>query len=180
MPYATMAMAAPNRETRLKREKGKASVRALHLSELSAAGEARARALAEAEKHLDRVARLLPDALSGGLSLSEIARVAGVSRQTLYELKARYSASDGDLRLAVLQSVAWMQPATAHEVAEHLGRDVGDVARMLSGFASEDLLDVAHRRMEDGDEIEFDLTAAGASTLDNWVCIEDLEPGEIP
>ena len=158
-------MTAPDRESRLKREKGKATVRALHLSELEAAGAARARALAEADKQLDRVARLLSDALSGGLSLSEIGRVAGVSRQTLDELRARYSDSDGDLRLAVLQSVAWMQPTTADEVAEHLGRDVGDVA---------------HRRMEDGDEIEFDLTAAGASTLDNWVFIEDLEPGEIP
>jgi hypothetical protein len=141
-------MTAPDRETRLKREKGKATVRALHLSELEAAGAARARAIAEADKQLDRVARLLPDALSGGLSLSEIGRVARVSRQTLYELRARYSDSDGDLRLAVLQSVAWMQPTTADEVAEQ--------------------------------EVEFDLTAAGVSTLDNWVFIEDLEPGEIP
>ncbi len=173
-------MASSDRHTRLKREKGKATVRALHLSELEAAGASRARALAEADKQLDRVARLLPDALSGGLSLSEIGRVAGVSRQTLYELRARYSDSDGDLRLAVLQSVAWMQPTTADEVAEHLGRDVGDVARTLSGFVSEDLLDVGHRRTEDGQEVEFDLTAAGASTLDNWVFIADLEPGEIP
>jgi len=164
----------------LKREKGKATVRALHLSELEAAGAARGQALAEADKQLDRVARLLPDALSGGLSLSEIGRVARVSRQTLYELRARYSDSDGDLRLAVLQSVAWMQPTTAVEVAEHLGRDVGDVAGTLSGFVSEELLDIGHRRTEDGDEVEFDLTAAGGSTLDNWVFLEELEPGEIP
>jgi hypothetical protein len=57
-------MAAIDREARLKREKGKATVRALHLSELEAAGAARARALAEADKQLDRVARLLPDALT--------------------------------------------------------------------------------------------------------------------
>lgn len=131
-------------------------------------------------RQLDRVARLLPDALSGGLSLSEIGRVAGVSRQTLHELRARYSDSEGDLRLAVLQSVAWMQPTTADEVAEHLGRDVGDVTGTLSDFVSEDLLDVGHRRTDDGEEVEFDLTVAGANTLDNWVFIEDLEPGEIP
>jgi chromosome segregation and condensation protein ScpB len=173
-------MPGADRETRLKREKGKASVRALHLSELEAAGAARARALAEADKQLDRVARLLPDALSGGLSLSEIGRVAGVSRQTLYELRARYSDLDGDLRLAVLQSVAWMQPVTVDELAEHLGRDAGDISRTLSGFVSDDFVDVGSRRTEDGEEVEFDLTAAGASTLDNWVFIEDLEPGEIP
>jgi len=159
-------MTASDREARLKREKGKATVRALHLSELAAAGEARARALAEADKQLDRVARLLPDALSGGLSLSEIARVAGVSRQTLYELRVRYPGSDGDLKLAVLQSVAWMQPTTAGEVADHFGRDSGDIARTLSGFVSDDLVDVASRRTEDGEDVEFDLTATGASTLD--------------
>jgi predicted transcriptional regulator len=112
--------------------------------------------------------------------LSEIARVAGVSRQTLYELRARYSDSDGDLRLAVLQSIAWMQPATAGEVAEHLGRDAGEIARTLSDFVSDDLVDVASRRTEDGEDVEFDLTATGSNTLDNWVFVEDLEPGEIP
>lgn len=173
-------MATNERATRLKREKGKATVRALHLSELEGAGSARARALAEADKQLDRVARLLPDALRGGLSLSEIGRVARVSRQTLYELRARYLDSDGDLRLAVLQSVAWMQPATVDELAEHLGRNAGDISRTLSEFVSDDLVDVASRRTEDGEVIEFDLTAAGASKLDNWIFLEDLEPGEIP
>jgi DNA-binding MarR family transcriptional regulator len=73
-----------------------------------------------------------------------------------------------------------MQPATADEIAKHLGRDSGDLSRTLSGFVSDDLVDVGSRRTEDGDEVEFDLTAAGASTLDNWVFMEDLEPGEIP
>lgn len=173
-------MPTSDRDARLKREKGKATIRALHLSELAAAGAARARALAEADRQLDRVARLLHDALIGGLSLSEIGRVAKVSRQTLYELRARYSDLDGDLRLAVLQSVAWMQPVTVDELAEHLGRDAGDISRTVSGFVSEDFVDVGSRRTEDGDEVEFDLTAAGASTLENWVFIEDLEPGEIP
>jgi DNA-binding MarR family transcriptional regulator len=112
--------------------------------------------------------------------LSEIGRVAGVSRQTLYELRARCSDLDGDLRLAVLQSVAWMQPVTVDELAEHLGRDAGDISRTLSGLVSEDFVDVGSRRTEDRDEVEFDLAAAGASTLDNWVFIEDLEPGKIP
>jgi len=173
-------MAHTDRAARLRREKGKATVRALHLSELEAAGRARARALAEADKQLDRVARLLPDAVGGGLSLSEIARVAGVSRQTLYELRARYSDSDGDLRLAVLQSVAWMQPATADEIANHLGRDAGDISRTLSDFVRKDLVDLGSRRTEDGEDVEFDLTLAGTSTLDNWIFLDDLEPGELP
>ena len=169
-----------DRQTRLKREKGKATVRALHLSELEAAGAARARALAEADKQLDRVARLLPDALSGGLSLSEIGRVAGVSRQTLYELRARYSDSDGDLRLAILQSVAWMQSVTVDELAKHLGRRHDDIVRTVDQFMREGLIDIWPRETEDGYVAEYDLTADGSHALEQWVFHEEREPGEIP
>lgn len=173
-------MAATDRRARLNREKGRALVRAVHLNALEAAGAARAEALAEADRQLDRVARLLPDALLGGLTLSEIARVAGVSRQTLYELRARYSDSDGDLRLAVLQSVAWMQPVTTDELAEHLGRDRGDIARTLKRLMSENFIDNEPRPTEDGAVAEYQLTPNGSHTLEHWVFLEEREPGEIP
>jgi DNA-binding MarR family transcriptional regulator len=173
-------MAPPDRETRLKRERGKALVRAVHLNALEDAGVARSNALAEADKHLDRVARLLPDALQAGLAMAEIARVAGVSRQTLYELRARYSDSDGDLRLAVLQSIAWMQPATADELVEHLGRDRDDIDRTLKQFMAEELVDLEPRETEDGYEAEYDLTPHGSHTLEHWVFHEEHEPGDVP
>ena len=173
-------MSATDRQERIKRERGKALVRALNLSALEAAGAARAQALAEAESHLDRVARLLPDALRGGLTLSEIARVAGVSRQTLYELRARYSDSDGDLRLAVLQSVAWMQSVTVDELAEHLGRAYDDVVGTINQFMGEGLIDIWPRQTEDGYVAEYDLTPDGSRTLEQWVFLEEHEPGEIP
>jgi transposase-like protein len=173
-------MTASGRATRVKREQGKALVRALNLSALEAAGAARAQALAEADRHLDRVARLLPDALRGGLTLSEIARVAGVSRQTLYELRARYSDSDGDLRLAVLQSVAWMQPVTADELAEHLVREHEDIVRLLDQFMREGVIDIWPRETEDGYVAEYDLTPDGSRTLEQWVFHEERKPGEIP
>jgi transposase-like protein len=173
-------MAASDRTRRFKREKGKALVRAVNLSALEAAGTARARALAEADSHLDEVARLLPDALRGGLTLSEIARVAGVSRQTLYDLRARYSDSDGDLRLAVLQSVAWMQSVTVDELAEHLGRGHDDIIRTLDQFMAEGLIEIWPRETEDGYVAEYDLTPDGSQTLEHWVFLEEREPGEIP
>ena len=84
-----------SREDTLRHEKGKALVRALHLSELVATSKAREVALHEAEAQFDRIARLLPDALKGGISMTEIARVTGISRPTLYELRARYGGSVG-------------------------------------------------------------------------------------
>src|SRR5687768_12447410 len=87
-------------------ERGRAAVRALHLDNLEKAGADRAAALRLVDEHLDRIAQMLPLALQAGISLSEISRVTGVSRPTLYELRGRYADSPGDLELAVLQSVA--------------------------------------------------------------------------
>ena len=51
-------------------------VRALYTSELTAIANVRRDALAVAEKQLDKLARLLPDALAAGLTLSEVSRLA--------------------------------------------------------------------------------------------------------
>src|SRR3954451_16932134 len=91
--------------SRAQLEKARALVRALHLTELENAGAARAAALAQADAELQRIAARLPDALDAGISLSEIARVTGISRPTLYELRGRQSDSPRDLTLALLQLI---------------------------------------------------------------------------
>ena len=62
-------------------------------AELRGLGERRRAALAEAQAVLERVEELLPEALHAGISLSEIARLSGVSRPTLYALKERSEAA---------------------------------------------------------------------------------------
>lgn len=76
------------REQRMLQEEGKSVVRTLHLSELQEAGEARLSALDRAAVQREVICALLPGALEAGLSLSQISRVTGVSRQTLYVWKA--------------------------------------------------------------------------------------------
>lgn len=103
----------------LRQEKGKALVRALHLSELETAGRARAVALHEADVQLDKIAHLMPLVLESGISITDIGRVTGVSRPTLYELRGRYGVTLGDLRFSLLQAVATRQPVTIQELKEH-------------------------------------------------------------
>ncbi len=45
---------------------------------------------------------------------------------------------------------------------------------------TDDLIDLEPRETEDGVEAEYELTANGSHTLEHWVFLEDLEPGEIP
>lgn len=150
-------------------ERGRALVRSLHLSELQAAGAARAVALHDADVQLDRVARLLPDALSGGLSLTEISRVTGVSRPTLYELRGRYSDAPGDLRLAVLQAIASRGTLTPDALYEVLGGHSPERERIVGDLQEQDIID-----FEFDDEAFYFLTSAGFALLEHWT-FEELE-----
>jgi hypothetical protein len=158
-----------NREEMLRDEKGKALVRALHLSELSLAGNARALALHEADQQLDRIARLLPDALQGGISITEIGRVTNVSRPTLYELRARYSGSVGDLRLAILQAIIAKHAVTVAALSERLGRPSKDISLVMDEFLKGDLL---HEDVEEVGPDEWEqrlyVTSHGLALLEHW------------
>ena len=145
-------------------------VRGLHLSELQAAGAARAVALHQADVELDRVARLLPDALQAGISLAEIARVAGVSRPTLYELRARYGGTVGDMRLAVLQALATHGALSPDEVAERVGGDDEERARVLADYVDKY---VEVWPDEDGNAA-YEITPNGLDLLEHWT-FQDLE-----
>jgi hypothetical protein len=172
-------MDAKERAERIRTEKGKALVRQLHLSELQAAGAARDLALHAAEEQLNRIAKLLPDALEGGLTLAEISRITNVSRPTLYELRARYGGTAGDLRLAVLQLLARQGPMWQQEVIDAIGgRD--EAGGMLVELFQQDLVDV-EPGIEDPDRNTgpaFELTGKGFETLENWTFALDEESRE--
>jgi hypothetical protein len=160
-------MEPKDRIVQVEQEQGKALVRTMHLTEIQAAGAARAAALHEAERQLDRVAKALPAALAAGLTVAEIARSAGVSRQTLYELKGRYG-TVGDLRLAVLQLLATRAPLTLEMLAGAAARRRADVEAVVH-----ELLESRDVRWigVDTDEGEVDglqLTEGGRLTLMAW------------
>ncbi len=143
-------------------------MRALHLGELERAGEARATALAEADAQLDRIARLLPDALQAGVSLSEIARAAGVSRPTLYELRARYGDSSGDLYLGVLQTVATNPGIAGGELRDRLKQSGDALKEPLASFVAQGC--IVEEVDEDGESpaLVYYLTAKGDAVLEEW------------
>lgn len=169
-------MTATDREEMFRRERGKALVRALHLGELQAAGAKRALALDAAEDQLDHIAKLLPDALQGGLTMTEISRVTGISRPTLYELKARYGDSVGDLRLAILQSLA-LKAGTTDEMAARLKRKSSEVGELIGGFVQEEWVGFDPIESEDGTELQYYLTLEGLKMLEHWQ-FEYEQPGE--
>jgi hypothetical protein len=177
-------MSAMDRQERLQRERGKALVRDLHETELRAAGAARALALHQAEQQLDRIARLMTDALKAGLTLAEISRLTNVSRPTLYELRGRYGEAVGDLRFAVLQAVATRAPIWMDELAEHLGHRE-EIAAVVKDLVREGLIDwdPSTQRLDDAGfpvalaEIgpALEMTASGFETLELWFDAEDAK-----
>lgn len=171
-------MAEHDRIDRIRQEQRRALVRGLHVSELEAAGNARKLALHEAEIQLDRIARLLPDALQGGLTLSEIARITDVSRPTLYQLRGRYGDA-GDLRLAVLQTVASNGEISFRELADLVGRDSKDTGAAAQQLIDEGLLNVDGVYDDEAGEAVAGvyLTPQGNAALENWDFAQDVIDG---
>jgi DNA-binding phage protein len=165
-------MTRSERMAEIRREQGKTLVRAMHLSELQAAGAARAVALNESEQQLDRIARVMPNALNAGISLAEIARNTGVSRQTLYELKPRYDPS-GSIRLAVLQTIATRQPISVHELAERLNRSFSDIEPVVESFVDGKLVDLATSTSSEDVSDYLYLTNVGSDCLADWWSEDD-------
>lgn len=158
-----------NRADILRQEKGKALVRALHLSELEAAGRARALALHEAEEQLAKIARLMPLALESGISITDIRRVTNVSRPTLYELRGRHGTSLGDLRFALLQAVATRQPVSVDELKEHFA-ERPEFDEVLHEFNEGRLIEyIVEPGPPDGEDMLVVLmTPDGYQTLEQW------------
>jgi len=161
-------MPSNSRDLHIRREKGQALVRALHLSELQAAGAARNLALYEADRQIDRIARLLPDALASGISLAEVARLTNVSRPTLYELRGRHSDDERDLTFAVLQTVAGRGPISTGGVAERLERPLADIKALVKHLMGEGLLDEDFNDDPDEPMVELFLTDKAFSLLEAW------------
>jgi hypothetical protein len=174
------AMSSTDRERRLTQARSSSVIKSLHARGLAEAGAARAIALKEAERQLDRIARLLHDALQGGVSMTEIARVTGVSRQTLYELRGRYG-DTADLRFAVLQSLATQGASTARHLAEDVRRPEVEVQPLLADLIDQGLADWLlgdeDVRFAGGD-FECYLTMQGLRALEAWSFTDELEADE--
>jgi Homeodomain-like domain len=156
------------------REGGRANVRASYVSLLEATGEARAEALREADGHLDRIARLLRDALSVGLSVTDVARITGVSRPTLYQLRARYGKSHTELRLAVLQAVS-SGHQSLKDIVRALGRPEADLWPILTDFVDAGAFVLDPFENEEGTQAAFFLTDKGELILDVLLMEEDAD-----
>ena len=159
------------------KEKARSVVRALHLGRLESAGTARASALQEAEQHLDQIARALPAALQAGLTLTEIARATGVSRPTLYELRARYSDAPMDLSLGVLQTIASHGPITEADLRARINRAPKEISRTMADFQRQFFIDFDVEEHEDGKSLIYFLTGKGYELLEHWT-FEDIEAEE--
>ena len=119
---------------------------------------------------------MLPNALDAGLSLSEISRVTGVSRPTLYELRARYGGHERDLRLAVFQTIASAGRATGSDVTEHIGRPSSDISGVLEQLVDQNLLDVDFNDDAGNPAMEYRLTDSGFAALEHYRFQEEWEP----
>ncbi len=147
------------------REKVRGAMRGFHLRALDEAGRARTAALEEADSQLQRIGRLLPDALDAGLSMSHVGRVTGVSRPTLYELRAKYGEGAIDFNFTVLDTVVRRGALRASELKHRLGDSVW--AHVLD-LERQGLLELEPEATSEGDVALIGATPQGFELLEHW------------
>lgn len=142
---------------------------------LGAIAQARAAALREADEQLQRIGRLLPDALDAGISIAHAGRVTGVSRPTLYELRAKYGDGAIDFNFTVLDTIARRGSLRASELKHRLGDSAWSHVLDLQ---RQGLLELEPEATPAGDAALVGLTHQGFELLEHWQFhIEEREAG---
>jgi transcriptional regulator with XRE-family HTH domain len=157
-------MSVVRRDREVRAARSKATVQALYRSELREAGEARRAAMAEAEWQLERIGKFLAGATAAGLSLSEVARITGMSRPTLYELLKRGERT-GDARFDLLAALAAGGSLRLADLVEGLARPESFAKRLVRALVAQGLVAAVG---EDGGATEYELTVPGEEALLSW------------
>ena len=170
-------MAEEERREVQQRERARGALRAIYLGEASSIGLKRAEALRVAEEELDKLARLLPNAIDAGISISEIARVADVSRPTLYELRARYTDNWRYGLLGVLQ--ATLEGGSSTEIAERIGRPSAEVEALLNQLEDQEFVFSEEVEYVDGaKDWIWRMSMRGLTALEEWTLDENEGEGQ--
>jgi hypothetical protein len=154
------------REVALRQERGKGLVRTLHRHELEEAGRLRRQSEDEADRQLERIASHLPGALAAGLSLTEISRVTGVSRPTLYELQKGEAGWARDLAFEALSALASTGPLVFGRLGELLELDDRRLRGVVNALAGEALIESVG--VGDRGARVFAITTRGEERLSAW------------
>ncbi len=88
----------------------------------------------EADLQIDRLAHLILNAVDAGINVSEISRMADVSRPTVYALLPRARDKPRDIQMAVLQLT--VDGATVDQIAKSIRWPATEVAKLLAEFTN--------------------------------------------
>lgn len=160
-------MVRGNPKTVALRERARGALRALYLGELADIGDRRRAALADADRQLDKLAHLVLNASDAGISVSEIARMAHVSRPTVYALLPRARDKPRDVRMAVLQ--ATVDASTPAQISKRADWPEDEVVGLLESFAKRAWVE----QSEDGST--WAITAQGVEAIESWDWIKSMD-----
>ena len=134
--------------------------------ELADIGRRRQEALAEADRQLDRLLHLVLNAGDAGIGVAaEIARMANVSRPTVYALLPRARDNVRDMRLAVLQLT--IDGATAREICKMVRCPRHEVEAMLD-FEQQQWVVQRHPGTGRREDPVWLLDAGGVDAIEEW------------
>lgn len=149
------------------RERARGALRALYLGELADIGQKHREALEEADRQIDKLAHLVLNAVDADIGIAEIARMANISRPTVYKLLPRARDKTRDVRLAVLQLT--LDGATARQISKTISWPRKEVDDLLADFEKRGW--VQRRDDEAAGSRQapvWSLAAAGVDAIETW------------
>jgi DNA-binding IclR family transcriptional regulator len=146
----------------------------LYLGELSEIGRKRQEALQEADRQIDKLAHLVLNAGDAGIGVAEIARMANVSRPTVYKLLPRARDKPRDVRLAVLQLT--VEGATAGQISKAIEWPLKEVEDLLADFEERGWVKrEPEEARSSGHGPVWSLAASGLDAIETWDWLRSMQ-----
>lgn len=167
----------PDRSDRERVVRSRAIVQSLSRQALEEAGERLAVAQQRADDELELIAQHIAGAIGVGISISEIARLTGLSRPKVYELRDRYRPADSELEMRVLAQLAASGGLSSEQLADQLDVSLDRVRRAIGALEERSHVRLALTYYDASDPTALYRIAPDAyPTLERWI----LRTGEEP
>jgi DNA-binding phage protein len=170
----------PDRIDRQRVVRSRALVRNLSRQALEEAGERLAVAQQRADHEFELIAQHIAGAIGVGLSISEIARLTGLSRPKVYELRDRYRPADGELEMRVLAQLAASGGLSTEQLADQLDESLARLREAIEALEARTHVRLALTYYDASDPTELYRIAPDAyPTLERWILRTGEEPQQM-
>lgn len=157
-------------KVRRERNRARALLAGLSREALEVAGDRIQAAQDQLDEEIDRVAIHVAGAVNAGIPMSEIAKLTGLSRQKLYELKKRGGGDRDDLPYRALAVLAGAGALDSGQLASNLEVDADEIEPVVRSLLTQGWVRPLITQYQGGASMTLlKLAEPGEAALEDWL-----------